>query len=195
MILKTRPFSHKEEHINTALGVSDEIMIQCRERIFFAHFTNSLQSVELFPDVESAPAELTTVTGDLKKCLEMINDSIEYEMTLLHFMNYHRLAQQAFSHWKLENDSSYSAEDRLKNELIKIVMKLKEEHDKQKAQEEDDEDEHDEINADLYNVHNIVDRINKVKASNYSFPKYMQAMGYTMQTPDVDDILKNLFDH
>ena len=193
MILKTRPFFHKEEQIHTALGVSDEIMIQCRERIFFAHFTNSLQSVELFPDLESAPAELTTVTGDLKKCLEMITDSIEYEITLLQFMNYHRLAQQAFSHWKMENDSSYSAEDRLKNELMKIVMKLKQEHDKQKAEEEEDED--DGINADLHDVQNVVDRINKVKASNYSFPKYMQAMGYTMQTPDVDDILKNLFDH
>jgi hypothetical protein len=194
MILKTRPFSHKEEHINTALGVSDEIMIQCRERIFFAHFSNALQSVELFPDIESAPAELTTVTGDLKRCLEMITDSIEYEVTLLNFMQYHSVAQRAFSHWKMENDSSYSAEDRLKNELMKIVMKLKKEHDKQKAQEEDEEED-DGINSDLHNVQNIVDRIDKVKASNYSFPKYMQAMGYTMQTPDVDDILKNLFDH
>jgi len=118
MILKTRNFFHEEEHINRALGVDDDTMIKCRERIFFCHFANTLQSIDLFNNVDLAPRELTTVTGDLKRCLEMISNEVEYEITLLHFMSYHRLAQEAFAHWKFENDPENSKEDKLKLEII-----------------------------------------------------------------------------
>lgn len=189
MILKSRNLLHAEEHINRALGVDDAIMIQCRERILFSYFANSLQAVELFSDRESAPKELVTVTGDLQRCLKLISSQEEYEITLLHFMSYHSLAQQAWAHWNIKNNAT-SDEDGFGHELIKMIMKLKEAHDKEKAEDEDIDDG---INGDLRDIQNVVKRIDEVKKCNYSFSKYMQAMGYNIQTPDVDDILRNLF--
>jgi hypothetical protein len=191
MILKTRNFFHEEEHINRALGVDDDTMIKCRERIFFCHFANTLQSIDLFNNVDLAPRELTTVTGDLKRCLEMISNEVEYEITLLHFMSYHRLAQEAFAHWKFENDPENSKEDKLKLEIFKMLKKIKD------AREKEDDPDSNDLNSDLHDTDDIVKRIDKVKKSNYNFQKYMEAMGYKLKSHnDVDDMLNNLFtDH
>jgi hypothetical protein len=191
MILKTRNFFHEEENIHRALGVDNDTMIKCRERIFFCHFANTLQSIDLFNDVDLAPRELTTVTGDLKRCLEMISNEVEYEITLLHFMSYHRLAQEAFAHWKFENDPENSKEDKLKLELFKMLKKLKD------AREKENDPDSNDLNSDLHDTDDIVKRIDQVKKSNYNFQKYMEAMGYKLKSHnDVDDMLNNLFtDH
>lgn len=188
MILKSKNLQHAEERINRALGIDDATMIQCRERVFFSHFANSLQAIELFSDRDLAPREMVTVTGDLQRCLQMINNQEEYELTLLHFMGYHRIAQEAWAHWKFENDPENSKEDKLKLELVKMLKKLKDAHDK----EENDDDDANDLNSDLHDTDQIVKRIDQVKKSNFNFPKYMELMGFKMHT-EVDNILRDLF--
>jgi hypothetical protein len=189
MILKSRNLQHAEERINLALGIDDTTMIQCRERIFFSHFANSLQAIELFSDPDSAPREMVTVTGDLQRCLQMINNQEEYEITLLNFMSYYRLAQEAFAHWKFENDPENSKEDKLKLELFKMLKKLKESHDK----EDKDSDDND-VNSDIQDTDDIIKRVDQVKKSNYNFSKYMELMGFKMKVhSEVDDMLRGLF--
>lgn len=190
MVLKTKNFLHSEEKINRALGVSDDTMILCRERIFFCHFSNTLQSIELFNERDDAPRELTTVTGDLHRCLNMISNPTEYEITLLHFMSYHRLAQEAFAHWKFENNPENTEEDKLKLQLVRMLKRLKDAHDR----EEEGDDDNDNVNADIKSVESIIPRIDKVRESNYNFNKYLEIMGFKLKGhSEVDDMLRDLF--
>jgi hypothetical protein len=190
MKLQSMNFDHSQDGFHTALGVQKDIVIRCRERIFFSHFANSLQSLELFDNRDLAPKEFTTVTGDLQRCLDGITDPMEYELTLLHFMSFHRLATEAFAHYNFLNDPESSGEDKLKLELMKVVAKMK------RAMNDDDDDDkdgtgvHDDINIDT-----VTNRIDVVKKSRYNFSKYMQLMGYVEKDyNEVDKLINGLFD-
>lgn len=186
MILKSKTFDHTEEGFHSALGVDKQTVILCRERIFFNHFANTLQSIELFGDRDNAPREMTTMTGDLKRTLEMITDPLEYEVTLIHFISFHRMATEAFAHWKFVNDSENSTEDKLKLELLMLVKKLKATSD-----DEDDDSPHNNINVDT-----VMKRVDLVKKSKYDFSKYMDLVGHPIKSNnhnDVDDMLRGLF--
>lgn len=185
---------HSQDGLHSALGISKSTVVLCRERIFFCHFANTLQSIDLFGDRDDAPRELTTVTGDMQRTLQMITDPLEYEVTLLHFLAFHRMAQEAFSHWKFHNDPDNSSEDKLKLELLKLVSKLKDLRDK--AEDEQDEDPSDNnVHADL-NIDSVVDRIDMVKKSKYNFGRYLQLLGISTKPnhDDVDRMINGLFD-
>jgi hypothetical protein len=187
MILKSKQFNHAEESFHSAMNIDKHTVIMCRERIFFTHFANTLQSLELFSDRDDAPKEMTTVTGDLQRTLNMISDPVEYELTLLHFMAYHRMATAAFGMWRFQNDPENSKEDKLKLELLKLVTRLKDIKD-----QEEEEDNPEDINPET-----VSQRIDLVKKSNFDFNKYMDLVGHPVRSsnhPDVDDILRGLFD-
>ena len=193
MVIKNNNFRHEEDHLYTAIGIDEQTMIQCRERIFFCHFSNALQCFELFNEPNQAPRELTTVTADLRRCLDMIKNDLEYETTLFHFLNYHKIAQEAFAFWHFENDPKNSSEDKLKLQLVKMLKKLK---DVSSSKDENEEDNNDNgVNNDIHDIEKVVSRIDKVKQSNYNFSRYMDAMGYKFMTNnEVDDILNGLFE-
>jgi hypothetical protein len=185
MKLKTINFDHSEEGFHAAIGADENLIVRCRERIFFSHFANTLQSIELFKDRDDAPRAMTTVTGDLERCLRAISDPLEYEITLLHFMPFHRLATEAYAHYHFINDPENSSEDKLKLELMKMVSKLK----SLKDGDHDDDDKSDDINIDT-----VTNRIDVVKKSQYNFSRYMELMGYANKNYDeVDEILNGLF--
>ena len=191
MILKTKTFNHAKEELHSAMGVEKKTIILCRERIFFTHFANTLQSIELFNNRDDAPRELTTLTGDLQRTLEMISDPLEYEITLIHFLSFHRLAQAAFAEWRFLNDSERSAEDKLKLQLLNLVKKLKDASDKDDEDDDDQDSPHNNINPET-----VMERIDLVKKSKYDFVKYMDLVGHPVQSknhPDVDDMLRGLF--
>lgn len=188
MVLKSKTFNHTEEGFHAAIGVDKNTVIVCRERIFFSHFVNTLQSFDLFGDREDAPREMTTMTGDLQRTLQMISDPLEYEITLIHFMSFHRLACEAFAHWKFINDSDTSTEDKLKLELLHLVKKLK-------SASDDDDDDKDNPHNNI-NVDSVMKRVDLVKKSKYDFSKYMELVGHPLKSNnfnEVDDILRGLF--
>lgn len=193
MKLKNTNFEHSEENFNKALGVSPEVRNVCRERIFFTHFTHSLQADELFPSRDEAPKQFTTVTGDLQSILQMITDPLEYEFTLLHFMPYQRMAQMAYAKYLQANKpEDEEDEDDLKHQLFKLVSKLqrlKEEHD-----DEDEEDDDDENGEDL-SIKKMIARVESVKKSRYNFFKYMELIGQPINRNfgDVDDMINGIF--
>lgn len=202
MILQNQVFNHQEETIHGALGVSRETMIRCRERIFFCHFANSLQSIELFPARDEAPKEMTTVSGDLQRVLGMTHDPLEYEITLLQFNMYHRMAGSAFAQWHLENDSDRDPEDKMKIELLRLLHKLKEVSDKAKEREEnnddDDDNDTDDLNSKL-DQETMIERIEFVKKSKYNFSRYMELLGFPLTSSndssfDVDGLINGLFE-
>lgn len=195
MILQNHKFDHQQETIYQALNVSRETMITCRERIFFCHFANSLQSIELFPSRDEAPKQLTTVSGDLERVLSMTHDPLEYEITLLQFNMYQKMAGSAFAQWQMENDKD--SEHAMKIQLLRLLHKLKEASDKGKEKDGED-DIQDEVDGKL-TEENVVERIELVKKSKYNFSRYMQLVGFPIQGTndssfDVDGLLNGLFD-
>lgn len=192
MKLQTISYDHSQEGFHSAIGVDKNIVIKCRERIFFSHFANTLQSLELFDSRDMAPREFTTVTGDLQRCLDGITDPLEYELTLLHFMSFHRLASEAFAHYNFINDPDNSTEDKLKLELMKLVSKMKRAMDDK--DDDDDKNAGDDVHDDI-NIDTVTNRIDVVKKSHYNFSKYMQLMGYAKKDyDDVDKMINGLFE-
>jgi hypothetical protein len=191
MILKSKAFDHSQEGFHSALGVTKNTIIVCRERIFFTHFANTLQSLELFGDRDDAPKEMTTMTGDLKRTLEMISDPLEYEVTLVHFLSFHKIASEAFAHWKFENDSQKSSQDKMKLQLLHLLKKLKDASDNDENDEDTVDNPHNNIDIDT-----VMKRVDLVKKSKYDFSRYMDLVGHPLiniQNEQVDDLLRGLF--
>lgn len=186
MTLMSKKFKHTEKSIQTALNIDNQTMITCRERIFFTHFANTLQSLELFLDLEDAPTEMTTITGDMERTISMIKDPFEYEVTLVYFMGFHNLATSAMSIWMFKNNSQHTKSDKLKLEILSLVTRLKT---TEEAEEKTDDSE-------VINPETISNRVDLVKKSNFNFNNYMNLLGYPMPTRDyhdVDAILRGVF--
>jgi hypothetical protein len=198
MSFKDRNFNHDEDNFHLALGVSDETKNICRERIFFAIFSNSLQADELFDDVDDIPKEFRTVTGDLQRLLSMITNPVEYEYTLLTFMMYQRMAKEVYSVYRNTNvENAESREERIKMEIIRSIMKLKELKDREESGLEADEDD-----VEVFTKESIMQRIGLVKKSGYNFDKYLLLVRNDNNTTsskqkgsdfDINDLLSGLF--
>lgn len=195
MSFKDKTFDHNEDNFHLALGVSNEIKNICRERIFFASFSNALQADELFDDIDDAPKVFRTVTGDLERLLSMITNPIEYDYTLLTFMMYQRMAKEVYSMYRRHNENSDEArEEKIKMEILKSIMKLKKLHDK------DEEDDEDEDGLEIISKESIMQRIKLVKKSGYNFDKYLHLVKTTTVNDsgnkssfDINDLLSGLF--
>jgi len=190
MILKERDFNHTKDEFHEAMNIPGYIRTKCRERIFFAAFSNALQRTELFEDEDDAPKDMSTVTGDLQRCLKMITDPLEYEYTLLTFYGHQRMAMEAYSRYKYLNSSSQSKEDKIKLSIINLMMDLKE----KQEDEENNSKEEDEI--DNITVNTTIKRISIVKSSLYNFDTYLKLITKKLSSrPDsdfnVDDFLKD----
>jgi hypothetical protein len=190
MLLKERDFNHDKDEFHEAMNIPGYIRTKCRERIFFASFSNALQRAELFEDEEDAPKDMSTVTGDLQRCLRMITDPLEYEYTLLTFYGHQRMAMEAYGKYKYLNSSSQSKEDKIKLSIINLMMDLKD----RQEDEENNTKEDDEI--DNITVNTTIKRISIVKSSLYNFDTYLKLITKKLSSrPDgdfnVDDFLKD----
>lgn len=193
MLLANREFNHETENFHESLGISDEVRVRCRERIFFNTFSNALQRLELFEDDDDAPKELRTVSGDLQRCLRTITDQLEYEYTLMIFNNTQRMAMESFAYYRHMLESHDNREDRIKLKIMELVEEMR------GSKDDDDEDE-DPISR--LNKKSMMKRIKLVKQSHYNFDTYLNMLNrwangntqdFTEKKPDIDDLLRNLF--
>lgn len=190
MFLKDREFNHSKDHFHDAMNIPSYMRTKCRERIFFAAFSNALQREELFEDEEDAPKEMSTVTGDLQRCLKMITDPLEYEYTLLTFYGTQRIAMEAYKRYKFLNASDKTREEKLKLSIINLIEELKSRDD------DDEQPEEDEI--DNLNSNTVIKRIGIVKESYYNFDTYLKLVIKKLSTKsdsdfNIDDLLKDVF--
>jgi hypothetical protein len=198
MSLKDRKFNHEEDDFHLAMGISEETKVICKERIFFTSFSNSLQADELFDDREDAPKEFRTVTGDLERLIATITNPIEYEYTLLIFMMYQQMAKEVYSRYRNFNeDSAESREEKIKMQILKGIMKLKELKDREEAGETSDDND----NFEIISKESLTERIKLVKRSGYNFDKYLTLVKTNGMIPkklsrsdfDISDLLSGLF--
>ena len=195
MLFKQRGFNHDEQIFHRALNISDDIKNIVREKIFFSSFSNALQAMDLFEDIDDAPRALSTVTGDLEKCLQMTDSQEEYEYALLSFTMYQRLTKPILAEYRMKN--STDPEDReamLKHRIIEAIMELKRGADKEES--ENDEDYPDEEKGPFaVNQTRMMTRIKYVKKSNYNFKKYMNMMTGVNDSKsdfDIEGLLGNI---
>ena len=196
MKLKEMEFDHSAKTIHQAVSIPEHVRSRCKERIFFCSFANFLQKAELFEDPDDAPKSMTTCSGDLSRTLDMINDQLEYEYTLLSFINTHQLSKMALGYYQFMSDVSNSKENRLKAKLMAMAaeMKLAEEA---KAEQMESELQ--------YTPSNLVKRINLVKKSHYNFDTYCNMLNSIKTTEyfdepsekpdfDIDDLLRSILE-
>ena len=197
MTLRDRNFNHEEDDFHLAMGISEETKNICRERIFFSAFSNALQADELFDDIDDAPKQFRTVTGDLQRLLSMITNPIEYEYTLLVFMMYQRMAKEVYSIYRnTDENSAESREEKIKMQIIKSIMKLKELKDREESGDDSNDD-----GVEVFSKESIMDRIKLVKKSGHNFDKYLVLVktrntGEERTKPsdfDINDLLSGLF--
>lgn len=167
-IIKLNP-NHDAENIHKALNIPENVVKTCREKIFFTAIANALFVDEMYTQSKDAPRSLTTVTGDLHKCLQMSDNQLEYEVILLEFLRNHDVALSAYKHY----DMMYNNEDSETSKKFKTITKLLEL--KELFSSEDNEDPNDITPATM------IKRVKFVKKSNYNFAKYMDLLNQMIQ--------------
>lgn len=194
MLLATKKLNHETGNFHESLGISDEMQLKCRERIFFNTFSNALQRIELFEDDNDAPKELRTVSGDLQRCLSNITDQLEYEYSLIIFTGAQRMAMESFAYYRHMLENHDSREDRIKLKIMQLVEEMR----GNKDEDEDNEEEP----IDRLDKKTMIKRIKFVKQSHYNFDTYLNMLkkwangntqDFTEKKPDIDDLLRNIF--
>ena len=198
MVFKHTTFNHDAENFFDAIGLTDELMNLCKERVFFATFNNALNLLDFYEDPEDAPRNLKTATGDFEKCLHLIDDQKEYEYTLMIFNKTHELAIQCIKRYSLLEMAKKDKQDSDKKvamvKLLDLLTELKMHH-------EEDEEVKEGINNG-FTPKGLMKRVEYAKNCQGSFQVYLNMVDrYKRQNnpnvnstdPAVDDILKNLF--
>ena len=197
MLFKQRGFNHEEEIFHRALSISDDVKNIVREKIFFSSFSNALQAMDLFEDINDAPRALSTVTGDLEKCLQLTDGHEEYEYALLCFTMYQRLTKPILAEYKMKNSTDpEDREARLKHRIIEAIMELKREADR--AESDEDSDYPDEEKGPFaVNQERMLTRLTYIKKSKYNFNIYMNLMKGVKTTKsdfDIEGLLGNILE-
>lgn len=183
MFLKTQTIDHNQEDIGLALGLTIDAKRTCQERILFCSFANFVQVNSLFDSRDEAPKDMTTCTGDLQRCLQMISDPLEYEYTLMMYLTLQRQSLKGIALYDVLNDKNMSKEDRKKVKLIQTMLEM-----------QSDEESEDDLKADPLN---LMRRIDLVKKSHANFDTYMNMVNSKIyrQTGgdfDIDSFLSDL---
>lgn len=167
-VLANHQMDHAQDKFHESLCVGNEMRLICRERIFFVSFSHGLQRRDLYGDFQdAAPKELSTMSGDIQRCLRMISDPLQYEFTLLIFMHYQQMSQDTMGYYNFLQEAEKNPEMKAKLEILKMVQKLKDDQEK----EENPEPLIDQLNRDT-----LVERINMVHKSKHSFEKYLNLL-------------------
>lgn len=197
MFLKEHTFNHEADDVNQALNLPEYILENCREKIFFATIANALQQQELYgDDDEQAPKELMTMSGALMRTLQMIDDPVEYAVTLFCFKDDYNTIKHAYAASLFINQESKG----INKAKIDILIKLKEvsmmeEYLKKGKQ------------SKALSLNGLLKRIELVKAVEYNWKNYIKQLRnnnfYYIDIEenseksidfDVDDLLNNLSD-
>jgi hypothetical protein len=163
-IIKLNP-NHDADNIHKALNIPENVVKVCREKVFFTAIANALFVDEMYSETKEAPRSLTTVTGDLHKCLQMSDNQLEYEVILLEFLRHHDVALSAYKHYSMLHDNDDPELSRKFKKLQKL-MELKD-----IITSDDEEKDSNEITGNT-----MLKRVKFVKKSNYNFAKYMDLL-------------------
>lgn len=193
MHLKNVTMDHGNELIHRVLGITDEQRTLIRERIFFTTINMTLKAYELFEDIEDAPPAMKTLTSHLQGCLQLIDDPMEYEYTLLHFFNYQKMAcSSAQMHNELKQQN-LSKEQRIKMGILSLIEDLR------RSDDEDEEEESEPVQMiDKLNGRNMLKRVDFVVRSVNDFDTYLRLLrqwaGKSTSDSefDVDSLLSDL---
>ena len=152
-------FNHELPHFNEAIGVSNELSDYCREIVYFSTFSSNLIGKELYANPNDIPKILSTMTGDLQKCLELAKTEEEKNYLLLIFIKTHDMALESIAKYEeiIESKGFEKREMKIMFEQIELIM--------DKKREKGDS---------FISPIKVINRINLVKKSRYNFEKYLE---------------------
>jgi hypothetical protein len=214
MYLKEHSYNHQEKMFIKAVGIKEITAIIGREKIFFATIVNALQATELYgKDLENAPSILTTSTGDLEKCIKLLNNEEEYTYVLLNFYSYHKLAVSVVKTYIRGENNELNGEEKVIYEMIKLASTISTKYidtpsSSSSLFSNDDDDDDDDITKskkaiDKLDPITLFNRIQCIKETKYNFSDYIKQLGVVYKdeeilnyvketTKEVDDILNNI---
>lgn len=164
-------FKHNVSKIIDALGITEELNKKCSEIIFFSAISNHYIANELFDDRTDAPPSLTTMTGDLEKCISLCSSDEELHYLLLMFRQFHEISMDSIAKYTLRNELDGSKRKHL--DLMMQMMELK------------IEEKADDMCAECITPSEMFKRIDCVKKSRYNFDKYLQLMTSDNRANDI----------
>ena len=170
-------FNHSISKINDALGISQELNKKCSEIIFFSAISNHYIANELFDDRTTAPSSLTTMTGDLEKCISLCSSDEELHYMLLMFRQFHEISLDSIAKYTLRSELDGSKRKHL--DLMMQMMDLKIE---EKAGD---------MCAECITPSEMFKKIDCVKKSRYNFDKYLNLIN--VNNNGVDDMINTAF--
>jgi|688.fasta_scaffold92812_3 hypothetical protein len=173
-------FNHETENFNEGIGISDEISLKAREKIIFNCINNCIQRDLLYGEDtdDEAPREMKTITGDLERLIEMLDDELELYAVLFNFKSLEAVCIQTYGKYKFIKNAD-SREDSLKVKLISLLQEL------QNASSDSD----DKLSIDNINEKTMFKRIEFIKRSHCNFNTYMKMLKRWVngENMDIDD--------
>lgn len=161
MIEKLLKFQHENSNIPCAIGFSEEMDNKCREIIQFSTFTNYFIKNDFFDGNDDVPANLTTVTGVLEKCINLCINDDERLYTIFIFKQVHEHAANALGAYKM-----YTEEGDKEKKKLDILMQLVE----LKALTGDED------RSNFVTPKDMFARIEAAKDNMYNFEKYYNSI-------------------
>lgn len=176
-------FNHENTDFNEAVGISNKMSIESREKIIFNCIDNAMQRDFLYgeEDDDSCPREMKTITGDLERVIKMVDDELELYAILLNFKNIEKMSIASYAKYKFLKDA-HSEKDNVKRKVIELVKEIIQ----SKNEENDDEDENEPL-IDRFNEKTMFKRIELIKKSHSNFRTYMNMLEKWANGEEVDD--------
>jgi hypothetical protein len=216
MYLKTNCYKHEEAMFNRALGIKDISIMVSRERIFFVTMVNAIVLNNLYGDnKQDAPREMRTATGDLERCMKLVNSEEEYAYTLLMFHNFHKLSLQTITAHLAQINDEMSEEEKSAINMLKMLGELKEKFGDhleitRKSDDDDDEEESlfnssnkNELPINKLDPFTLLKRVDFIIKAKHNFTEYLKILAENYKntelleyvkesTKEVDSMLNNI---
>ena len=191
-------FNHEHDHLNEAINLSERDRIICRERIFFSTYNSHFNVIKLYGEdnVELAPRNLSTLTGDIEATIKDVKDDTQLFYTLYTFSHFHELPLNVIRMKRFLSKTDVSPEEKLKVDIIKMVQLMKSKRD-DRDEEGDDGEAKKPINK--LNEKNMGIRYKVAKECPNDFDKYLEKLfeifnedGGSDKSSDIDQMLDNI---
>jgi hypothetical protein len=170
----TVKFDHTQTDFSACLGLSKYEMHYVKAAIVFETIASATKVVEFYDSPKDAPQELTTISGNLERCLKHCKTDGQKIYLLLHFQAGHRGTHEALE----EASKSSKKESMLKGDDLGSVLKSL---------------------VDVLKSEGMRHTIAQIRKCNYDFDKFVETTlpeeGFAKDKDsfkDIDDMLNDI---
>ena len=200
MILKHQKFNHDHKTFDTSLNIDKDVQIIVREKILFASLFNYIKGKEIMKnegmtDPRELPSNYSSTSGDLEKCLSIIDDEMEYAYMLLTFNKTTEIVKGSVMQYGFINGDGVPED--LKQKAKEILQK----HESKFLEEIKNKIDKTDYHLLSLIPQNMFKRIDMIKHHNCEWEPYLKDLQIknffnSIDSKDnfADDVLQSIFD-